>query len=182
MKKKTYQSIADTLQKYENIYKAMLANSAYMNSNTIGASTDASDTTVTDLQDLLRSITTAQQASSDVSASNIYVGDSLTGDGSSISNWISTASPFYNYSYSNALRTIIDIDTLSIRDNGVTTEFKVWLQEFIKQTLEKDLLELKEGEIAALKAEIANLHKLLEDVFQEAALTKLERLAKEDNQ
>lgn len=170
------------MQKYENTYKAMLANSAYMNSNTVRASTDASDTTATDLQDLLRSITAATKVSSDASASNVYVGDSLTGDGSSISNWISTASPSFNYSYSNALQTIIDIDNLSVRENGVTTEFKVWLQEFIKQTLEKDLLELKDGEIAALKAEIADLHKLLEDVFQEAALTKLERLAKEDNQ
>ena len=162
------------IKKYEQVYKAML-------NNTI------TEDNGENLQDLLKTITTAQlsaASASDVvnvdSSDNNYSYGTYTGDlinSGNYPNW--TVSPSYNYSI--FLRTVFNIDNLDIQENGTTIPFKEWLKNFIKETIETDLLEINKYEIPQLKDEIAQLRKAMEDVFQEAAVTKLERLAQEDN-
>lgn len=162
------------IKKYEQVYKAML-------NNTI------TEDNGENLQDLLKTITTAQlsaASASDVvnvdSSDNNYSYGTYTGDlinSGNYPNW--TVSPSYNYS--TFLRTVFNIDNLDIQENGTTIPFKEWLKNFIKETIETDLLEINKYEIPQLKDEIAQLRKAMEDVFQEAAVTKLERLAQEDN-
>lgn len=106
---------------------------------------------------------------SSMNISNVYpIGSSSSGY---YANWGSSISDPSNY-----LRTVFNIDNLSIQENNQTTDFKEWLKNFIKETLLVDLLDLQQGEIANLKTEIENMKKMMEDVFQEAAITKLEHI------
>lgn len=134
---------------------------------------------------------------SDLSSSMKYVpsamksalGDTL-GDPDSLTNsltnsyltWATSTSP--SYSYNNVVRTVIDIDKVDVKDYGVNVNFRDWLEGFIKKTLETEflrLIDLKTSEITELKAEIIELKKLMEDVFEEAMVSKLEHLAQKDN-